>query len=165
MSWPIRFLTTPPLHPANAESRAYDGTVDFAKFAVGDLAFYHHKGVACCNHAYLKQLNLTAHYFAHNFPKRAPLILALPDRASPNGKLYFLVDGQCYSNKCTRCGLGVYGKCKCPEPMTPRGYYDGWTVAGEPPMITVSPSVNYDNDDPPTRHYHGFIQNGVIGDG
>lgn len=162
MPWPIRFLEHPPLRAPNAESRHYDGTVDFDKLAIGDLCFYHHRGVACCNPAHLSRMNLTAYYFANNFTKRAPLILAMPDAASKTPR-YFMVDGQCYSNKCTRCGQRCYDKCKCPGESTPRGYYDGWTVVGVPPAITVSPSVNFDDED--RKHYHGFVQNGVIGNG
>ena len=167
MSWPIRFLTTPPLHSLAPENGSvyYDGTLDFEKFAIGDLAFYHYRGAPCRDPDMLAKLHLTAHYFARN-AQRPPLVLALPDYARPNAKLYFLVDGKCYSNTCTRCGRGVYtNKCTCPDPQTPKGYYDGWTVAGEPPLITVSPSVNYDDAERGVRHYHGFIQNGVVGDG
>lgn len=161
MSWPISFLERPPLHQPS-ESQHYDGTVDFAKLAIGDMCFYHHRGVACCNHAHLQKLHLTAHYFANNFPKRAPLILAMPDAASKSPR-YYLVDGQCYSNKCTRCGKRCHDKCKCPGESTPKGYYDGWTVSGVPPAITVNPSVDFDDEG--VKHYHGFISNGVIGDG
>ncbi len=34
----------------------------------------------------------------------------------------------------------------------------GWTVTGEPPNLTMSPSVNI------VGSYHGFVTNGVIGD-
>lgn len=162
MPYQIKFLEHPPLHPANAESKHYDGTVDFSKLVVGDLCFYHHRGVACCNHAHLQLLNLTAHYFANNFPKRAPLILAMPDAASKSPR-YFMVDGQCYSNKCTRCGQRCWDKCKCQGDKTPRGYFDGWTVSGTPPLISVHPSVDFDEED--VKHYHGFVTNGVIGNG
>lgn len=164
MSWPIRFLENPPLHELNTESRSYDGTIDFQKMEVGDLCFYHFRREPCLDRTVLDRLNLTAHYFAHNVG-RPPLILALPDKAFPNGKLYFLVDGQCYSNKCTRCGQRCYDKCKCSGESTPRGYYDGWTVSGVPPAITVQPSVNYDDEESNVKHYHGFVTNGVVGDG
>lgn len=164
MPTPIRFLEHPPLHALNNdESRHYDGTVDFGKLAIGDLCYFHYKGLPCLDIARLGTLHLTAHYFAHN-KARPPLILALPDKASPNGKLYFLVDGQCYSNTCTRCG-GGYRTCKCAEARTPKGYYDGWTVTGTPPAITVHPSVDYDDKESNIKHYHGFVQNGIIGDG
>lgn len=163
MSTTIRFIEQPIMHAANEESRAYDGTLDFQKFAVGDMAFYHHQGAPLRDPTRLATLHLTAQYFAAN-AGRPPLVLALPDRASPNGKLYFLVDGQCYSGSCTRCGKG-HRKCTCGDAYTPKGYYDGWTVSGTPPLITVSPSVNYDDDEGGVKHYHGFIQNGVIGDG
>lgn len=164
MSWKIRFLESPPLHARGPENGSvyYDGTIDFAQFVVGDLAYYHYLGVPCRDPEMLRKLHLTAHYWAHN-AGRPPLVLAIPDYAYPSGKLYFLVDGQCYSNKCTRCGQGI--KCRCAPPETRKGYYDGWTVAGTPPLITVHPSVNYDDDEHGKKHYHGFIQNGVIGDG
>ena len=38
----------------------------------------------------------------------------------------------------------------------------GWTVTGEPPNITVSPSINSSPGYP--DGYHGFLQNGVISD-
>lgn len=34
----------------------------------------------------------------------------------------------------------------------------GWTVSGEAPNLTVTPSINAAGE------YHGFITNGVIGD-
>lgn len=165
MSWPIRFLPQPKCYPLSEESRYYNGSVRFDKFQIGDLAYFHFKGEPCRDPARLATMNLTAHYFANN-ADRPPLILALPDYAyPPAGKLYFLVDGQCYSNTCMRCGQGVYSKCKCPEPKTPKGYYDGWTVSGVPPNITVAPSINYDDPEAGRKHYHGFVQNGVVGDG
>ena len=167
MPRPIRFIDQPPLHPEDAESKWYDGSVDLGKLTVGDLCFYHHQGKPCTDRGHLAQLHLTAHYWAVN-AGRPPLILALPDAASPNGKLYFLVDGQCYSNTCTKCGKKSF-KNTCPGGCTAKGYYDGWTVTGSPPLITVAPSVNYDDPggdgSPPQKHYHGFIQGGVIGDG
>lgn len=169
MPTPIRGLENPPLHGLNPEngSRYYDGTVDFSKLAVGDLCYYHYKGVPCHDQEMLSRLHLTSHYFAHN-AGRPPLILALPDHAS-SSPLYFLVDGQCYSNQCTRCGQGYKGhkddRCADGGTWTRRGHYDGWTVTGVPPTITVHPSVNYDDAEFGVRHYHGFIQNGVIGDG
>lgn len=161
MPWSIRFLEHPPLHEPNPESPHYDGTVDFFKMEIGDLCFYHHQGKPCTDRAVLDRLNLTAHYFANNIG-RPPLILAMPDAASKSPR-YFLVDGQCYSNTCTRCGQKVYSGCKCPGEWTPRGHFDGWTVSGVPPAITVHPSVDFDEEG--VKHYHGFVQNGVIGNG
>lgn len=54
------------------------------------------------------------------------------------GRNYFCVDGKCFNGE--------------------RGYYGGWTVTGVPPKITVAPSINM------VGRYHGFLQNGVIGD-
>jgi len=134
MPWQIRFVENPPLHPKGDK---YDsGTVHFDKLEVGDLCYYHFEGKPCLDRAQLDKLHLAAHYFANN-SHRPPLILALPDK--PSGKLYFMVDGQCYNDE--------------------RKYYDGWTVTGEPPLITVDPSVDY------LGHYHGRIKAGVIGDG
>lgn len=114
----------------------YDGSIDFDKFVIGDLCYYHHQGKPCLDREHLTKLHLTAHYFSAN-AARPPLILALPRKTG--GKIYFMVDGQCYNQQ--------------------RGYYDAWTVTGEPPNITVTPSVDYG-----VGNYHGFIKNGVIGD-
>lgn len=54
------------------------------------------------------------------------------------GRNYFLIDGQGFSVE--------------------KGYYDCWTVTGTPPNITVAPSINF------VGRYHGYLQNGVIGD-
>lgn len=37
-------------------------------------------------------------------------------------------------------------------------YGDGWTITGEPPAITLSPSINIGGT------YHGWIRDGVITD-
>jgi hypothetical protein len=62
---------------------------------------------------------------------RLPLIVRLPDGTD------FCVDGPCY-NKGKR--------------------YGGWAVSGNPPNITLAPSINI------VGYYHGWIQNGVISD-
>lgn len=62
---------------------------------------------------------------------RLPLVVRLPDGSD------FCVDGPCYDK----------GK-----------RYGGWDVTGEPPNITLSPSINI------VGYYHGWIQNGVITD-
>jgi len=161
MPWTIRFIDKPPLYPKN--DKYFGGTVCFDKLQVGDLCYYHHKGKPWPDWEQLEKMHLTAHYFAAN-GNRPPLILALPDKASPNGKLYFMVDGQCYSSQCVTCGQGRKA-CKCGDAYVAKGHYDGWTVSGNPPLITVSPSVNYDDDEYNVKHYHGFIQAGIIGDG
>jgi len=78
----------------------------------------------------LKNRNLSAQYFAQN-ANRKPLVVMLP------GRHYFLLDAQCFNSD--------------------RGFYDGWTVTGVPPNITVSPSINM------VGRYHGFLQNGILG--
>jgi hypothetical protein len=162
MPYTIRFLEHPTLHETSKDiGRHYDGTVDFSKFSIGDMAYYHYRGQPCKDKSQLSFLPLTKHYWAVN-SGRPPLILALPDK--PKGTLYFMVDGQCYSSQCIKCGQKRTG-CKCGTLYVPKGYYDGWTVSGAPPQITVSPSVNYDDDERGVKHYHGFIANGVIGPG
>ena len=166
MAWPIRFLEHPPLRAM--EDSYYPGSLDFDKFAIGDMAYYHENGQPLRDPARLREMHLTAHYFAHN-AGRPPLVLALPDYSSPGAKLYFTVDGQCYSGQCTSCGKSVYSGFKCEGVPTTRGHYDAWTVSGAPPNITVTPSINYDvpaHDGYPAEHrYHGFVQNGIISDG
>lgn len=163
MTIQIRFVEKPALHPRKVGSIHYDGSIHFDQLQVGDLCYFHDHGVPCMDRSRLEEMHLTAHYFAHN-AGRPPLVLAMPDRAYPQGKMYFLVDGQCYSGTCKRCGKGRL-KCQCGELQDARGYYDGWTVSGDPPFITVQPSVNFDDDEGGIKHYHGFITNGVIGDG
>ena len=76
-----------------------------------------------------------AKYYTRN-SGRPPLVVCLP--ALAGGRVDWCVDGPPW----------IGGK--------PTG--DGWDVSGEPPLITVSPSVNIHGC------YHGFIQNGVISD-
>lgn len=63
---------------------------------------------------------------------RDPLVVRLPDRTD------FCVDGPTFS-------AGQRGS-------------GGWHVTGEPPAITLTPSINI------VGSYHGWIQNGVITD-
>jgi len=162
MSHIIHWIESPKLHMNGVEhGKYYDGTIDFQSLEVGDMCYYHYQGVPCKDRAHLELIHLTDYYFKHN-SNRAPLILALPDRASEHS-LYFLVDGQCYSDKCQTCNKPRY-KCKCKE-HRPKGHYDAWVVTGSLPLITVQPSVNYDDDESGVKHYHGHIKNGVIGDG
>jgi hypothetical protein len=146
MSWTCRFVDKPPLRTGGY----FAGTVEFEKLSVGDICFYHHEGVPCTDRAHLEKLHLSAHYFAHN-ASRPPLIVMLP------GKLYFLIDSQCYSGDCVTCGK-KRRKCKCGDAHKPKGYYDGWKVTGVPPKITVHPSINFEDS------YHGWLKDGVISD-
>lgn len=52
--------------------------------------------------------------------------------------------------------LPGYGEWCIDDKMSSTG--SGWTVTGEPPNVTLSPSVNA------VGAYHGWIQNGVISD-
>ena len=42
----------------------------------------------------------------------------------------------------------------CPDTDPPHGY---WTRTGEPPNVTVTPSLNVNND-----QWHGFLTNGEL---
>jgi hypothetical protein len=77
-------------------------------------------------------------YYWQNNSSRKPLVVLLPHKNYPDQKCYFLIDGKCYNQS--------------------QGHYGGWTVTGVPPFITVAPSINMEG------RYHGFLQNGVVGD-
>ena len=77
---------------------------------------------------------LAANYIRDWQGKRPALLVMLPCGFP------FLIDGRAYDDE----KGGYFG--------------DGWVVTGEPPRITVSPSINF------KRHYHGFLQHGVISD-
>lgn len=74
--------------------------------------------------------NLSDFYYANNKHRR-PIIVVLP------GPTLFCIDSKCW---------------------TSGNYYGGWTVAGEAPNITITPSINIGGT------YHGFLQNGIITD-
>lgn len=80
----------------------------------------------------LRKRELSDQYWRENAQNRKPLVVLLP------GKWTFLIDGKCFSHE--------------------RGYYDGWTVTGSVPLITVSPSINLVN------RYHGWLRDGIISD-
>jgi hypothetical protein len=85
---------------------------------------------------------LSKRYFSEHAANRAPLVVILPD-GTP-----FCVD--------TRAFGRINPNAEGAEQF---GYYgDGWAVTGEPPRITVSPSVNI------VGSYHGFIRDGEITD-
>jgi hypothetical protein len=70
-------------------------------------------------------------YYKNNNSHRNPLLVMLPPHD------LFCVDGMCWD----------HGK-----------YYGGWTVTGEAPLITLSPSINM------VGSYHGWLQNGILSD-
>jgi hypothetical protein len=72
---------------------------------------------------------LSTNFYRDHAGRRAALWVALP-----NGTDFCL-------DACTSAGLASG---------------DGWTVIGEPPTITVSPSINC------IGSYHGWLQNGVL---
>lgn len=116
-------------NPADA-----NGHIDHKRLRVGDVFFIDEPEEV------LRKYHLTEHYWRDNARNRKPLYVALPIKwhDGSTGVQLLLVDGQCYDGQ--------------------RGYYDGWTVTGTPPQISVHPSINM------VGHYHGFIQNGVITD-
>lgn len=69
--------------------------------------------------------------------KRPPIIVAIPARGGSGIGDHFCID----------------------QPFWRDGkpYGDGWVVTGEPPLLTLSPSVDIG------FVYHGFIRDGVIG--
>lgn len=76
---------------------------------------------------------LSVQFYRDHSGKRRALWVRLPDGHD------FCVDSACYDRG-----------------RDPNG--NGWTVTGEPPNITVSPSINC------VGSYHGWLQNGVLSD-
>lgn len=133
MSYQCRFLDDPPKTSYDVEPPRY--YADMCLLEIGDMFYARNYDWRFYTEPELRLMHLTEHYWTHN-RQRGPLIVILPSKRM--GKIYHNVDGQCYSKE--------------------RGYYDGWTVSGTPPLITVSPSIHYPDD------YHGFLTNGVISD-
>ena len=77
---------------------------------------------------HLHRNDLSPEYWRDNAAKRPPLCVVLPSGD------WFYVDSKC------------------------SGEDHGWTVTGDPPLITVSPSINA------IGSYHGWLQNGVLSD-
>lgn len=130
MSWNCRLIENPELDEY--------GNVDLKKRQVGDMWYLD------LSEEELKERHLTKYYWEHN-SSRKPIVLALPILyyGGPEAGYYmginpFVVDGQCFN--------------------TSQGYYDGWTVNGVPPLLTISPSINM------VDRYHGWLQNGVLSD-
>lgn len=71
-------------------------------------------------------------YLALPEPRRAPLVVITPD-----GR-WWCLDQREYDH--TRGGW----------------HGEGWAMSGEPPLITMSPSINM------VGSYHGWLQNGVL---
>ena len=80
---------------------------------------------------YASDNRLSDYYFQNNSGRR-PLLVKFPSACG-----LFCVDGKCWNS------TKMYG---------------GWTVTGEAPNITVSPSIVLGSS------YHGWLQNGVIYD-
>lgn len=135
MSWSCYFLEEPPM-----ESYVMDGItcwfVDTKQLRVGALWYARGDDGKVVSEEQSRGMHLTQHYWMVN-SSRPPLMLALPVRYSTGpGVGAFCVDGQCHNKD--------------------RGYYDGWTVSGNPPLITINPSVNR------VGSYHGWVRNGTV---
>jgi hypothetical protein len=78
------------------------------------------------------RVSLSPEYFRDHADKRPPLMVCLP-----NGTFW------------------------CIDTVPSKGG-SGWNVSGEPPYITVSPSI-YNAPGTPCA-YHGFLTNGVLSD-
>lgn len=76
-------------------------------------------------------------YYKQHNSHRPLLFVWLP------GRTLFCVDSKCWKTDVAG------GKIE---------YYGGWAVTGDAPNITVHPSINVGGS------YHGWLQNGVIGD-
>lgn len=68
---------------------------------------------------------------------RKPIIVVLPSRNADRRIRTFCVDEKAYNRE-----KGWHGA--------------GWNPVGEPPKLTLSPSINAEGD------YHGFLQNGIL---
>lgn len=73
-------------------------------------------------------------YWRDHSPNRPPIVVRLP------GPVDFCLDSLAWKI--------VDGRS--------RYYGDGWNVAGVPPMLTISPSINI------VGTYHGFLKDGII---
>lgn len=165
--WKCHFLEDPPM-----KSHEFDGKVrhyiDYPQW-IGAMWYARNDEGKPLTLEEAKQWHLTAYYFQNN-SWRPPLVVTIPCIYTTGpGVSTFHVDSQCYDDNCTQCGQRSHnhwdysnrpedGKYKLVLGHVPtsRGYYDGWTVTGKPPDITVSPSINY------VGSYHGWLQNGVI---
>lgn len=106
---------------------------DVLSMEIGDM-FYVDKP-----EEWLRRRHLTQQFWDHTFKQRRPLKLVMPCfYGNKLGKQLFWIDGQCHDDE--------------------KGYYDGWTVLGTAPLITVTPSINM------VGSYHGHLTNGVITD-
>lgn len=110
------------------------GWPDLSAMQIGDMYF-----IDAPEAELREKYQLSDYYWTNNVRNRKPLMIVLPwGNGERLSKQFFSVDGKCYSGE--------------------KGYYGGWTVTGTPPAITVAPSINI------VSSYHGFVQNGIVGD-
>ena len=137
MSWPCYFLENPPLASYELDGKHYF-YVDTRELKVGAMWYARNNEGEVVSEAWRRKMHLSAHYWANN-AHRPPLLVALPcNYSSGPGLQVFSIDSQCYERE--------------------RGYYEGWSVDGEPPRITVAPSINI------VGSYHGYLREGVVSD-
>lgn len=98
----------------------------------GDMWF----APAMLQHEFSLKFGLSAEYHRDWFGKRPPIFVMLPCGS------WFCVDGAAHEDGSPT--LPVHGQ--------------GWTVTGEAPRITVSPSINA------VGRYHGWLLDGVLSD-
>lgn len=84
---------------------------------------------------------LSPEYWRDHFPRRGPIMVMLPGRTT--------------SGEVTSWPFCVDSKARDENGWKA----NGWTVTGEIPNLTVSPSINAKGV------YHGWLQGGVISDG
>lgn len=147
MSWPCKFLESPPLksfempeyeHNGERVAAATHWYVDWAELPIGSMWYMRGDDGEVLRPKQGDGKSLSDYYFLRN-AHRPPLMVLLPDRTARTGRMVFCVDWKCHSKE--------------------RGHYDGWTVSGEPPNINVHPSIDAG------ASYHGFLTGGVVGDG
>lgn len=109
-----------------------------ADLQIGDMFFYREElysfeeeGGYSWPRFFAHDKKLSQYYRDHNKAKRPPLLVWMP------GRVLFCVDSMCWDQA---------------------GYHGGWEVTGDPPFITVRPSIDM------VGIYHGYIDNGVISD-
>lgn len=86
---------------------------------------------------YVRQ-HLGANYLKLPEPRRAPIVIALPDLVNGKFQIWY-PDEQAWSGT--------------------QGYHgDGWVVTGDLPKVSITPSINC------VGSYHGWVKDGVISD-
>lgn len=115
--------------PLRIIENPYEGETHWEGWQIGDCWYYPFA---------LDTLDISEEYHRDWEGKRPPIVVVLPQRSPVTGEITgwpFCVD-ECATDKTT-----------------------GWTVTGELPNITCTPSINA------VGAYHGYITDGVLSDG